>query len=224
MDRDDNRLNLPFLQAMLKTLDEIEAKEEITALVVTSSHEKIFSNGIDVEWVMKMIEAKDRKTVRDFYETLNLLLKRVLTFPMPTIAAINGHAFAGGAIFACCFDFRFMRSDRGFLCFPEVNLGIPFWPGMVAIAQKSIPQYKLDEMYYMAKRLTAFECEEHHICTKAVPLENLMEESVAFAKLFNSTRMSYYAMKERMTAPIIRIMNEEDPPVIDQMMTMIPNE
>ncbi len=220
MDEGENRLNLPFLQAMLQTLDEIEKDAAVNALVVTSSHEKIFSNGIDVNWVMERMGAKDKATLKEFYETLNVLLKRILTYPMPTIAAITGHAFAGGAIFACCFDFRFMRSDRGFFCFPEVDLGIPFWPGMVAIAQKAIPQYKLDELYYQGKRITAAECAEHHIVTKAAPVETLLEEAVGFAKSLGKQRANYNAMKERMTAPIVRIMDQEDPAVIQALLDM----
>jgi enoyl-CoA hydratase/carnithine racemase len=60
-------------------------------------------------------------------------LGRLLCFPVPTIAAINGHAFAGGFMLAFAHDYRIMRTDRGFLCLPEIDLGMGLLPGMNAI-------------------------------------------------------------------------------------------
>lgn len=215
MNSGENRFNLDFLGAFLDVLDEIENKTDANALVVRSSHEKIFSNGIDLEWLVPYIQKGDRETPKKFIYTLNKLLKRVLIYPMPTIAAIGGHAFAGGAILCCCFDFRFMRSDRGFFCFPEVDLGIPFLPGMVAIAKKAIPMYKFEEMKYTGKRLTAEECVEHHIVMKACHIDDLMDEALSFAKGLNKRREIISAMKEGMYDDIVHIIDEKDPPVIE---------
>ena len=129
---------------------------------------------------------------------------------MITIAAITGHAFAGGAILCCAFDFRFMRSDRGYFCFPEVDLGIPFLPGMNAMLKKAIPLYKLEEMEYTGKRLTAEECEEHHIITKACHINELMDETIAFAKTLNKKRAVIQEMKQRLNKDIIHALDVED--------------
>ena len=134
---------------------------------------------------------------------------------MNTIAAINGHAFAGGAIFCCAFDFRFMRSDRGFFCFPEVDLGIPFLPGMNAILKKAIPRYKLEEMQYTGSRLTAYECQEHHIITKACQLNTLMHDVMAFAKSLNKERAIMKELKGRLNKEILQIIKTEDPAYIE---------
>ncbi len=215
MNSGENRLNPTFLDEFMNVLDEIEHTTDADALVVTSAHEKIFCNGIDLDWLLPFVQAGDMKTVKEFRYKVNALLRRLLLYPMPTIAAISGHAFAGGAIMCCCFDFRFMRSDRGFFCFPEVDLGIPFWPGMVAMVKKAIPRYKLEEMYYLGARVTGKECEEHHIVVKACPMDQLMAEALAFAKGLKKKRAYYYAQKERMNGDIIRIMDELDPDVIE---------
>ncbi len=141
---------------------------------------------------------------------MNALFKRIVTYPMITIAAITGHAFAGGAILCCAFDFRFMRSDRGYFCFPEVDLGIPFLPGMNAMLKKAIPRYKLEEMEYTGNRLTAEECEEHHIITKACHINELMDETLAFAKTLNKKRAVIKEMKERLNKDIIYALDVED--------------
>ena len=215
MNSGENRFNLAFLDEFLSVLDTIENNTDANALVVRSSHEKIFSNGIDLDWLIPFVQKNDLDTAKKFLYTMNSLFKRLLIYPMPTIAAITGHAFAGGAILCCAFDFRFMRSDRGFFCFPEVDLGIPFLPGMIAIAKKAIPMYKLEEMKYTGKRLTAYECEEHHIVMKACHINDLMSEALSFAKGLNKGRKIIRAMKEGMYKDIVHVMDEEDPLIIE---------
>jgi enoyl-CoA hydratase/carnithine racemase len=215
MNSGENRFNMPFIEEFLAVLDEIEHATDADALVVRSAHEKIFSNGIDLDWLEPLVLSGDRGAVAAFCRALNGLLRRILMYPMPTIAAITGHAFAAGAIMCCCFDFRFMRSDRGFFCFPEVDIGIPFWPGMVAMVKKAVPQYILDDLYYLGRRLTGAECEEHRIVRRALPLEELLPEAMAFARGLGKKRAYYLAQKERMNAEILRIMDRDDPPVIE---------
>ncbi|MBT8359142.1 MAG: enoyl-CoA hydratase/isomerase family protein [Desulfobacterales bacterium] len=210
LNNDENRFNPDFLTACLDVLDEVENKTNAVTLVVKSSHEKIFSNGIDLEWLVPVIQQGDLNTAKNYFFQLNALFKRVVTYPMITIAAITGHAFAGGAILCCAFDFRFMRSDRGYFCFPEVDLGIPFLPGMNAMLKKAIPTYKLEEMEYTGKRLTADECEEHHIITKACHINELMDETLAFAKTLNKKRAVIQEMKQRLNKDIIHALDVED--------------
>ena len=218
MNDGENRFNPSFLNSFMETLDEIEKETDANALVVTSSHEKIFCNGIDLDWLLPFIQKGDRDTAVSFFYTMNGLFKRILLYPMPAIAAISGHAFAGGAIMSCAFDFRFMRSDRGFFCFPEVDLGIPFLPGMIALITKAIPQYKVEELHYTGKRATAEECEAHHIITKACHIDDLMDEVVSFAKGLNKRREIIAEMKKRMYKDIVHAFDVDDPPVIESGM------
>jgi enoyl-CoA hydratase/carnithine racemase len=211
----ENRFNPDFLHAVLDALDAIEGESEATALVVRSSHEKIFCNGIDLEWLVPVIRSRDMAAAKDFFYLLNRLLRRTLTYPMITVAAITGHAFAGGAIWACAFDFRFMRSDRGFFCFPEVDLGIPFLPGMLALLKKAIPMYKLEEMHHTGIRLTAEECERHHIVRKACPLETLVPEAVAYVRELSKNRDILGEMKRRLYKEILHALDVEDVPHIE---------
>lgn len=210
LDDGENRFNPAFLNAFLNTLDEIENSTDASTLVVTSAHEKIFSNGIDLEWLIPVIQNNDIAKAKDFFYLLNRLFKRITTYPLVTVAAISGHAFAGGAILSCAFDFRFMRSDRGFFCFPEVDLGIPFLPGMNALLSKAMPFYMVEYMQYAGARLTADQCVAHHIMQKACPLETLMEETMAFAMGINKRRPVVAEMKKRLNQPIVHAIDVED--------------
>jgi enoyl-CoA hydratase/carnithine racemase len=198
----------------MDALNHIEKETNTNVLVVRGADAKIFSNGIDLEWLMPIMQKNDVATAKKFIETMMALFRKIALYPMPTIVAMTGHAFAGGAIMCCYFDFRFMRSDRGFMCFPEVDLGIPFLPGMMAAMKKAIPRYKLDEMVLTGKRCGAQECEEHHIITKACHIDQLMDEVMNFAKLQNKRRPVVDLIKAEMNKDIIYAIDHEDPPII----------
>jgi len=211
----ENRFNPEFLDAFLNTLDDVENNTDANVLIVQSSHEKIFSNGIDLEWLLPYVQAKDIDTCKAFFYKLNDLFKRILLYPMPTIVAITGHCFAGGAILSCAFDYRYMRTGRGFFCFPEVDLGIPFLPGMTALLRKAIPMDMVVDMQLTGKRLTAEECEKHHIVKKACPLDELLEEAITFAKTLNKRRPIILELKKVIYKEIVHAIEVEDIPVIE---------
>ncbi len=211
----ENRFNPDFISAYLEVMDKVENETSAVTLVVTSSHDKIFSNGLDLDWLIPVIQKRDVKAAKDFFYSLNVLFKRTLMSPMLTIAAINGHSFAGGAIYSCAFDFRFMRSDRGFFCVPEIDLGIPFLPGMLALLNRAVPRQKFEEMQFTGKRLTAVECAENNIVMKACHVNDLMNETLAFAKSLNKRRAVILEMKKRMHANILHALDVEDVPYIE---------
>ncbi|MDM8516621.1 enoyl-CoA hydratase/isomerase family protein [Desulfobacterales bacterium HSG16] len=215
MKNGENRFNPDFLTAFIDTLDILEKDTEATTLVVTSAHEKIFSNGIDLEWLIPVVQQEKMQDAKDFFYLLNKLFRRTVFSPMITIGALSGHAFAGGAIWSCGFDFRFMRSDRGFFCFPEVDLGIPFLPGMLALLKKTIPMYKLEEMHHTGSRLTAEQCLEHHMITKACHIDTLMDDVIAYAKTINKKRAVITEMKSRLYKNIAHCLDVEDIPYIE---------
>lgn len=210
----ENRFNPSFLQGFLNVLDAVESDTRATTLVVTSRHEKIFCNGIDLDW-LGQAQRDDPATVKHFLFQLNRLFVRLVTYPLVTVAAISGHAFAGGAILCCAFDFRMMRSDRGFFCLPEVDLGIPFLPGMNALLQKAIPSWLLQEMQLTGARLTAAQCLDAHIVSQICPGDQLMDQAMAFAGHINKKRIVVREMKKRLHRHILQTLEIADVPYID---------
>src|SRR5882757_10282592 len=137
----ENRWNPDWLAGVSKALDQVEAAEGPRALVTTSTG-KFWSNGLDLEWL-----GQHSDQLGDYLEQVHELLARVLELPLPTVAALQGHTFAAGAMLALAHDFRVMRADRGFFCLPEVDIQIPFTPGMSALIQaKLTPRVALEAM------------------------------------------------------------------------------
>jgi enoyl-CoA hydratase/carnithine racemase len=128
---DENRFSPGFLDEMDAHLDEIVAGGAHG--LVTTAASKFYTNGLDLDWLSAHAEQHQWYVGR-----VQALLARVLTLPIPTAAAVVGHAFGAGAMLALAHDFRVMRADRGFFCFPEVDIHIPFTPGMAALIQAKL--------------------------------------------------------------------------------------
>jgi len=111
-----------------------------------------------------------------------------------------------------------MKKDKGFFCFPEVDISIPFLPGMIAFVRKAIPEYKFNEMILSGRRLGAQELADSHAIVKACEnKEKLMEESLSFAKTFTKKRGIFGELKKRMHTDIIQIMETKDKEQIDSL-------
>jgi enoyl-CoA hydratase/carnithine racemase len=128
---DENRFSPGFLDEIDARLDEIVAGGAHG--LVTTSAGKFYTNGLDLDWLTAHGEQH-----KWYVGRVHALLARVLTLPIPTAAAVGGHAFGAGAMLALAHDFRVMRADRGYFCFPEVDINIPFTPGMAALIQAKL--------------------------------------------------------------------------------------
>ncbi len=150
---DENRWNTSFVQAFDAALDEVEASEGAVALVTTSESEKFFSNGLDLAWVSSKGDhpGGDREVFGSIYMEM---CARLITFPVPTIAAVNGHAFGAGFMVALCHDLRVMREDRGYLCANEVEIGMTIPEPELALFRHKIPAGAYHETVVLSRRWT----------------------------------------------------------------------
>lgn len=128
---DENRFSPGFLDKVDAHLDEIVGAG--AQGLVTTGGGKFYSNGLDLDWL-----AANGDQTQWYVGRVQAMLARILTLAVPTAAAIVGHAFGAGAMLALAHDFRVMRADRGFFCFPEADIRIPFTPGMAALIQAKL--------------------------------------------------------------------------------------
>ncbi len=123
----ENRFDLDWVAAVHRALDELDAQGAPRTLI-TVADGKYWSTGLDLDWI-----GANPSRLNDLMIATHELFARVLSLPVVTIAAVQGHAFAAGAMLALAHDVRVMRADRGYFCLPEVDLGLPFTPGMNAL-------------------------------------------------------------------------------------------
>jgi enoyl-CoA hydratase/carnithine racemase len=142
----ENRFNPDSLDALEGYLDEVEAAPAPRALV-TAATGKIWSNGLDLEWM-----AAHGDEAMPFVARVHAFLARVLELSVPSVAALQGHTFAAGAMLALAHDQRVMRADRGFFCLPEVDINIPFTPGMTALIAARLPTETAHESMTTGRR------------------------------------------------------------------------
>ena len=194
----ENRWNTTFVREFAGALDEVEASEGAAAVVTTSSDPKFFSNGLDLEW--RAAEGEHRGGDRDvFGDEFMKLMGRIITLPVPTIAAMNGHAFGAGLMCALCHDIRIMREDRGFACANEVEIGMVIPKPELALFRHKLPMNTFFETVQLARRWTGPEALAAGLVQQIAPLDNLMEVALSkgaeLARL-GANRKVYGKMKE----------------------------
>jgi enoyl-CoA hydratase/carnithine racemase len=175
MRNDENRFNRASIGALHAALDQVGAVDGPAALVTTGEG-KFFSNGLDLDWLMGGGEGTE-----GFIDEVHRLLGRVLGFDTVTVAAVNGHAFAGGGMLAVAHDYLVMREDRGFWCLPEVDLGLPLTPAMYAVVAAHLPRQALHDSCLTGRRYSGPEALAAGIVDEVVAEADLVDRAVAIA-------------------------------------------
>jgi len=195
----DNRLTTEVVEEYLAALDIVEQYRGNTALLLTCTHEKTFCTGINLDWLLPLNDA-DRREFTTAFETL---LCRLALLSAPTVACINGNAYAGGAIVASATDFRLMRSDRGRFCFPEVDIKIPFNQVSSDIGQLLPNQQAVKNMMLTGVAYTGLECAELQIVDAIYPQDQLQQEAFSLAKTLASKDRQTYCTNRNLMRPEI---------------------
>jgi len=182
-------------------LDELEASAENSALILTSSDPKFWCNGINLEWLLKQPHDYFPK----FVELLDELFLRFSLLPMPTVGCLTGHVYAGGAILATTLDFRLMREDRGFFCFPEVDIKILFSPVMYDILRLLPDHYALNELVLTGKRIGGKEALTMKIVSAIYPEETLNDKAMELGmSLAKKDRRTYAHIKRGLRQALVK--------------------
>lgn len=195
---DENRFHPDRLSAINSALDEVEAADGPKAVVTTGSG-KFYSNGLDLDYMAANPDAAEANLA-----DVHALFARVLAFPAPIIAAVQGHAFAAGAMLALAHDQIVMRADRGFFCLPEVDLGIPFTAGMNALIRSRLPIATAHEAMTTARRYGGEEARAAGIVAATAGEGEVVDAAVARAEALTGKAGAVFgAIKARLYAEVI---------------------
>ena len=205
---DENRFHPDWLAAMHAYLDTIEAAEGPKALVTTATG-KFFSNGLDLDW----LGANSDRFV-EYVNSVHALLARPLALGVPSVAAIQGHACAGGGMFALAHDFRVMRADRGYFFLPEVDIHIPFTRGMSGLIQGRLSKKTAHEAMTTGRRYGGEDALAAGIVDEITDEATVLTRALEIARpLAGKAGPTLATIKERMYVDALAALRDTEHPV-----------
>lgn len=158
-----NAMSVPFFAELGALLDRAEG--DGSAALVIAGRTGMFSGGLD----LKLLPTLSREGLRELSEVFARTMLRVFTYPLPTVAAITGHAIAGGAVLAYACDRRYAVDGRFRLQLNEVAIGIPMPSWMAAIGGSVIPPQRHVEALLHARAYAPQEAFAHGMVNDVVP-------------------------------------------------------
>jgi enoyl-CoA hydratase/carnithine racemase len=196
LDHGENKIGSSAIRSWNEMLDTVDADAKIGALVVVGTG-KYWSTGLDLVEV-EALSGPDRMT---FMRRLDLLLGRLLTAPVVTVAALNGHTYAGGALLALAFDYRVMRRDRGYFCLPSVDVGIAFSPGMSALIGAKLPRPIAHDLVVSCRQIGGEEAKATGVVSKTADQDSVLKEATSIASAYGEKNRDTLALVKRRMYP-----------------------
>lgn len=206
----ENRIDPDWIDRVSGALDEVAAAPAPRALVTTGSG-KFFSLGLDLEWM-----AANPDGVGELVASMHTLFARMLELPLPTVAALRGHTFAGGALFALAHDYRVMREDRGWFCLPEIDGAIAITPGLIELVRARVAPQTAHEALTAGRRYSADEAAHERIVDAVAPLDEVVPRAAEIARgLSGKDPETYGTMKARLYRGAVASLRDAEANAVD---------
>lgn len=173
-----NPLNDALVGELLEALDEAREDDAVRALVLASDSPGFFSGGLDTNEVF----AYGRDEMRSFFGRFMDLYEGIACFPKPVVAAIGGHAYAGGAILALACDIRILAQGSYGFSVNEVRIGVVAPPGVKRLALAAVGVHRGREMVLMGRRYSPEQALDIGLADNVVPPDDLMPTAIARAQ------------------------------------------
>jgi len=197
-----NALDVELCDALTAQLNDC-AGSDAGALVVTGEG-RMFSAGLDLVRILNGGAAY----VRELLPSLNRMLAALFSLPKPVVAAVNGHAIAGGCVIACAADYRLMAREAGRIGIPELLVGVPFPVVPLEIMRFAAPQH-MQALAYRGLTLTADQALQYGLVDAAVDADRLVDEALAVAESLAAIPAAAFALtKRQMREPALQRMRE----------------
>lgn len=211
-----NAIDLDLFDALDARLSEIESSPSAAAVVVTGTG-GIFSAGVD----LFKVRAGGRAYLETCLPRLSSSLTRLFDFPRPVVAAVNGHAIAGGLILALACDYRVMAEGAGKVGLTELLVGVPFPAAPLEIVRFQVSARAARDLVFSGRTMAGDEALDLGLVDEIAPAAGVVERAVEAARRFAAIPGEAFALTKRhLRAPAVeairRYENEHDPDVLEQ--------
>jgi enoyl-CoA hydratase len=212
-----NALDPELLREGATVLDELRAAAP--AAVVLTGTGRFFSGGVDLDVVPSLSPVEQRAMI----EGINRLFTGWYGFPRPVVAAVNGHAVAGGLILALCADFRVVGPDGRF-GITEIKVGIPYPVAAMAVVKAEIPQPALRRWVLTGELVDAAAAVAAGVFDELVPGPAVLDRAVERARvLADLPHRAYETVKAQLRGDVVgaleRAIAEGSDPMLDAWLT-----
>ena len=194
-----NPLNVDVVKEIFDSLKSIEGDSTVKAVILTGQG-KFFSFGFDVPELLTY----SRDAFSDFLAKFTNLYSYMFLYPKPIIAALNGHAIAGGCMLALACDHRIIISEKAKMSLNEIDLGVPIFVGITEILRFCVGSRNATEILYSGTLYSAEEALSLGLVDKITTVEELTDASIkAASDLGRKPYPAFAGIKSLLRKPIL---------------------
>lgn len=187
-----NAFDPEFMSGLAAQFDALEKAD--TAAVVLTGAGRVFSAGVDLR---RLVDG-GADYVKTLLPRLGGAFSAAFAFPKPLVAAVNGHAIAGGCVLACACDYRVMADGAGRIGTPELSVGVPF-PGMaLEILRLAVPAHRLQALVYRGLTCAPDEAVANGLVDELAAPEAVVDRAVEVAARLGALPPASFALTKRM--------------------------
>lgn len=188
-----NPLNLQVVTELSEALKGLKAEPETRGVVLTSTSTKFFSIGLDIPWMYPL----SREEFTQFYQAFNRVCMELYTFPKPLVAALLGHAVAGGCLLALASDYRLIAEGHRLMGINEIKLGVPVpYPGHCML-QQLLGHRKARDLSDSGEFLPSNELLKIGLVDEVLPLNEVLPKAIQKAGSLGSFPLEAFAAIKR---------------------------
>jgi enoyl-CoA hydratase/carnithine racemase len=206
-----NAINREMVAELSQTLWGLRRDADVRALVLTSANQKFFSIGLDIPELFPL----SRVEFASFFRAFERLCIDLFTFPKPTVAAVTGHATAGGCILALCCDYRLIAEGKKLMGLNEIKLGVPVPYPADCILRHLVGSRFARNVMYLGEFFQSRELLEMGLVDEIAPPEEIIARAATrAASLGSSPPQAFAAIKdnrvEKVTADILAHLDKKE--------------
>lgn len=214
-----NAIELDSGQELENALTEIETDEDVGAVVITGTGD-FFSAGLD----LKVVPAYTVEQQRAMVTAINRLLGRLYGHPLPIVAAMNGHAIAGGLVMALACDYRVGRIEPCKIGLTEARVGIPYPAVAMSVVRAELSPAVARRLVLVARNYGPREALSEGVVDELRPADQVRPRAIEVAReLAAMPRAAYARVKHQLRlealARVEEIISSGNDPMLQSWLT-----